>query len=545
MKKYRAGNRSPLFSLFRSAFAIHNKVVQEGLPLAEAMDAHKETLDISRRDFLKSGLAATGTVAIGTLIGRTSYAKWLVKGPSPSIAIIGAGAAGLSAAWYLKKKGLTATIYEASSRTGGRIFTAKNIMAPGLTTELGGEFIDSGHEELLQLAKELHINQYLDLEFISETALQKEAYFFNKQHHTEREIITEFQPFAEAIKKNLAALPQQIDHTTEGIAKELDSISIEEYLNRNGIGGVLYKLLDSAYLTEYGEDIGNQSALNLITLLGSIESSSKAELFGASDEHYKIKGGNQRLTDALAAKFANQTRLDYQLEAIKETGNKYTLTFQQKNGASKEINADIVLITIPFSLLRDVHIDVPMAEQKREAISSLSYGSNTKLMMGTTNRLWRDQGYTGYTFTDEAFQTGWDNSQLQQGKAGGYTILLGGGAGRAACSGTAQAQIQEFLPGLNAAYPGFDQNLNGKVERFAWPEHKYTKGSYAYYRPGQWTSIGGLEKEPVGNIFFAGEHCSYEYQGFMNGAVQTGKQAAEVITALVTSPKKAKVLQAK
>ncbi|MGE4055195.1 MAG: FAD-dependent oxidoreductase, partial [Vicinamibacterales bacterium] len=76
---------------------------------------------------------------------------------------------------------------------------------------------------------------------------------------------------------------------------------------------------------------------------------------------------------------------------------------------------------------------------------------------------------------------------------------------------------------------------NGRVSRFHWPTHPWTKASYSCYRPGQWTTIAGAEGLPVGNLFFAGEHCSYDFQGYMNGAAQSGADTARAIMAAVSS----------
>jgi monoamine oxidase len=65
--------------------------------------------------------------------------------------------------------------------------------------------------------------------------------------------------------------------------------------------------------------------------------------------------------------------------------------------------------------------------------------------------------------------------------------------------------------------------------RWHWPTYPFTKASYACYKPGQWTGMRGAEAAPVGNLLFAGEHCSLDYQGFMNGGAETGRLAAETV----------------
>jgi monoamine oxidase len=95
--------------------------------------------------------------------------------------------------------------------------------------------------------------------------------------------------------------------------------------------------------------------------------------------------------------------------------------------------------------------------------------------------------------------------------------------------GTGDAQTQRLLPGLEKVYPGLTAEMNGRVSRFHWPSFRWSKGSYGCYKPGQWTTIRGAEGAPVNRLYFAGEHCSLDFQGYMNGAAETGQAAARGI----------------
>ena len=93
------------------------------------------------------------------------------------------------------------------------------------------------------------------------------------------------------------------------------------------------------------------------------------------------------------------------------------------------------------------------------------------------------------------------------------------------------------MPGVERAFPGSTRERNGKVSRIHWPTFPWTKGSYSCYKPGQWTTIAGSEGLPVGNLFFAGEHCSYDFQGYMNGAAQSGADTAKAVMSKVSGTK--------
>jgi monoamine oxidase len=89
----------------------------------------------------------------------------------------------------------------------------------------------------------------------------------------------------------------------------------------------------------------------------------------------------------------------------------------------------------------------------------------------------------------------------------------------------AARELDAIFPGLSAARDGMKQ------ARMHWPTHPWTLGSYACYRPGQWTSVRGAPGEAVGNLHFAGEHCALDNQGFMEGGCESGELAAQAVLA--------------
>jgi monoamine oxidase len=93
---------------------------------------------------------------------------------------------------------------------------------------------------------------------------------------------------------------------------------------------------------------------------------------------------------------------------------------------------------------------------------------------------------------------------------------------------------ERWLGGAEKLYPGLTEQYNGRIAKFCWGTNPFSKGSYTSYTRGQWSEFAGVEQEPFENIFFAGEHCSVLHQGFMNGAVESSKLAAEQIAKSLT-----------
>jgi monoamine oxidase len=454
---------------------------------------------------------------------------------APRIAIVGAGVAGLNTAYKLQQAGLTAKVFEGANRVGGRMFTATNLLGQGLTTELGGEFIDSTHEEMLALMKEFGLDE-IDTLGPEAASLKPETYFINGRHYTQAQAARAFVPLAAKILADYDALGEIVNYEIEGGGSELDRLSIAEYFDRIGATGWMRELLESAYVTEFGREIAEQSALNFIFLIGTgdLEDESVCALLGESDERYKVRGGNQQVVDELARRVETQIHRLHRLEAIRANGRGFTLTFQT-GGTPVEEAADIVVLAIPFTLLREVKLQVALPAVKTRAINELGYGANAKVLVGFRTRLWEKQGYAGNTYTDETFQLAWANSYLQAGVEGGLTLYSGGTLAHEAGKGTAEEVAARLMQGVNRAYPGATRERNGQVSRFHWPTHPWTKASYSCYTPGQWTTIAGAEGLPVGNLFFAGEHCSYDFQGYMNGAAQSGADTARAVMTAVSS----------
>lgn len=492
-------------------------------PLDEIVAMHRERpRSIGRRSFLAGAIGAAAAASLG--------AEGCAGNPSVRVAIVGGGMAGMTAAWVLKKAGVDAEIYEAAARLGGRVMTSKNLLAPGLFTELGGEFIDSEHEDLVNLALELGLPLF-DALGESEKSIIPDAYFFGGAHRTEAEVIAAFAPLAAKMDADLAGLGD-VSYQDDGGGKALDAMSITAYLDKIGASGWIRDLLDVAYVTEYGLEADRQSALNLLFLIGT-DTSSGFQIFGSSDERYTVQGGVQQITDLLGEKMEAQVNLGHKLVRLAGKGEGFTLDFEVLDQPSLSVDADFVLLTLPFSTLRDVDVTVELPAAKKKAIAELGYGMNAKILAGTTKRVWREAGYSGYSYTDGLFQLAWDCSRGQAGTAGGITFFSGGQAGLDVAQGSPASQADKLLASLEPLYPGVTASYNGNNARFHWPTYNLSKGSYACYLTGQWTSISGAEYEPVGNLFFAGEHTSMDFQGFLGGAAQTGKSAAEAMLKLL------------
>jgi monoamine oxidase len=330
---------------------------------------------------------------------------------------------------------------------------------------------------------------------------------------------------------DMEKLPEYTDinyRCKDPFVRKLDKMSLSKYLKKVGANGWIKRFIEVAYESEYGLSPKVQSSLNLTVLISTDTTDGHIALFGESDERYKVLGGNQRIPDALAKKYASHIQLNRPLESLRNDGSGYKLHF---GGMAEDVKADYVVLALPLTKLRQVDMPLEMPHVKRANIEKLSFGTNAKLMMGMKSHFWRKQGFGGLVYSDNGIPNGWDNAQLQtkDDEAAGLSILFGGPSGVKVGEGTPESQKNIYLPKWEQIYKGATEQFNGKVARMHWPSHPFTLCSYVCPTRGQFTSIVGVEQMPVGNVLFAGEHCGGDSAGFMNGAAKSGREAAEAI----------------
>lgn len=524
--------RTPLFRLLQRAARIARASLHDAAPLDEVHDRHRETCRhaASRRRLLQGAGAGLLLAGCASVPKPPMASPRAMDGRGDEVVIVGAGIAGLAAAWRLRQAGVRVRVFEAQNRIGGRMLSLRNHFADGQVIELGGELIDTDHVRIRALATEMG----LELDDLLDNEAGHETWFFDGRAIGEREIVAAFVPVAAAIERDLALLGDD-ELTYHGAspatfvhAQALDALSIAQWFDRNGVSGWLRKLLDVAYTTEMGLEIGQQSALNFLTFIGT-EDKDRFAVFGSSDERFHVRGGNDLIPQRVAAKVADAIDTGSVLEAVRGTGDGYTLSFR-RDGATRDVQAKQVILALPFTLLRRVRLDVDLPPAKRRAIERLPYGSNAKLMIGYDRRVWRAHGANGASMSDLAYQTTWETSRKQPGDAGVLTNFTGGRHGIELGQGTPKQQAEAATAALEQVFPGVAAARAGMREaRFHWPSHPWSLGSYACFGPGDWTTLRGAIGEPVGGLHFAGEHCAPETQGFMEGGCESGETAAAAV----------------
>jgi len=519
-------SRTPLFAAVKRALAVTCQDRGLVLPRSSAL---------SRRRLLQLSAAAAGAAALTPVIDWSAFAK--ETGPR-SIAIVGGGVAGLTAAYRVQAAGAKPVLFEASSRWGGRMLTVHDFYK-GMFCELGGLFVDTNHEDLRTLATELGV----ELQRLAEGETGEDLYYFRGAFHTPTDMIDvakqtgAFAPIAEKIAADAEKLTDKEENWTK-YAHKLDRKSLKAYLDelRGKAEDWALDVIEVAYVGEYGLETEEQSCLNLVDFIAT-EMDQPFRIFGESDEAFRIKGGSSALIKALTAALEGRAdmRLGHALTALDTKGGKIVMTFAAPDGTLSE-SYDAVILTLPFTRLRDVEglKRLKLSSDKMKCIRELGYGTNAKVINGTTSRVWRSDASglpapsNGSFYADVGFQTVWEESRAQPGEAGVLTNFLGGKAGLAEES----AALDTFRTGLAKMSPKMAESLDpAAVASFFWARYPFTLGSYAGAKPGQYTTLLELASEPAlgGRLQFAGEHTSVDFLGYMNGGVESGNRAAAAL----------------
>src|SRR5262245_14146128 len=424
---------------------------------------------ISRRGFL----AGAGAAAATLMLPRVSKAA-----PQPTIAVVGGGIAGLSCALQLADAGLSSTVYEASSRLGGRMHSNVGYFNDNQVSEWCGELIDSNHNTVQTLARRFGLN-LVDLAAAQPNG-SEDTYFFFNQYYPKQQADIDFQPvhheLADAVQA--AGYPTTYNSSTAA-GRALDLTSVYDWIEQHvpgGHGSPFGQLLDAAYNIEYGADTNIQSSLNLIYLLGFNQTPGNFSIFGKSDERYHIAGGNQSLPTAIAGYLGALVKTGYALTSIvKGSDGRFTLSFDVGK-TTKTVVADYVVMCIPFAILRGLDISRAGFDPKKlSAIQTLGDGRNGKLQLQFTERMWNGPGAwpgisNGNSYSDLGVQNTWDVTRGQTGRSGILVDYSGGSVTLAMTAKDAYAtagavgvntDAQRFLAGAERFFPGLSARWNG------------------------------------------------------------------------------------
>ncbi len=445
----------------------------------------------TRRDFLKTMGAATVVAAGVQSVFSQRRAKTCV--------VIGAGLSGLAAAYKLKNAGWNVTVLEARDRIGGRVFSHK-FKNTDLICELGAEWVGESHERIKALCHDFKI------------PLQKHQFedFLLRDGRVHRPGEWSFSPQAKAAFEKMIAGYEKLTALQKTRIDKYDWWTYLENIGFTNDDLLLRDLMDS---TDFGESIRHVSAF--AALAEYAESSPKNEM------DYKMTGGNSRLIEEFAKRVGSENIvLGTSVASITQRAGVVTMKV-----GNETLKADAVICTVPINSLLKIKFDPPLPTAQRAAAESLTYARISKNSVLYDERFWKEENFS--LVSDATSHFYFHSTQNQPGRQGILTAYAIGEKADVLASQSDERRMRVITTDISDLDKNAPDLARGIVSAH-WQRDPITDGAYALYKPGQWFGIRPILQRPHGKVLFAGEHLA-DWQGFMEGAIETGEAAAAAL----------------
>lgn len=405
-------------------------------------------------------------------------------------------------------------IVEARDRVGGRVWTRRDGFVQRQHAEAGADFIEEGQSEICQLIRTLGLRLVRVLRG-GFTGMHRSA---SGRWTSAKNSWEELSALLEPEIRDYRLTEKRWDGT---IAEALSRESVADWLQRVKASGPLRQTA----VAMRGFFLADPTDLSLLALTDQFaEDESPGE-----GTFYRIQGGNDQLASALSEILKGHIHLETTLRAVSQSVGGVRVTVERR-GAMDEISADQLVCTLPAVTLADVRFDPAMPEPQREAIGRLRYGHATRTLLQFDRAFWRRRTGPSAFGTPETLGAVWDGNEEQHGTAGILTLLAGGGASSATQELLARGGVGQLVQQLG--WLGASQSSLRAHHIATWETDPWSRGGYAYFDAGYDPTLRAWLARPFGRVFFAGEHTSVRWQGYMNGAVETGlRAAAEIVHA--------------
>jgi len=482
---------------------------------------------IDRRQFIKE--LSLSAVALGLAPRIATAARRgdiKLAGQPQNVVVLGGGLAGLAAGFELKKAGHNVTILEARKFPGGRVQTIRDFSS-GQYAEAGALSFPPSHEFTYGYVTDFG----LPIRAAFRPAVDSMANIQGNQFRISSTGPTNI-PFhltaAEREKGIFGIIPLYLEsymnevgnprkpNWPPGDLSAIDAVSLKQLLLNLGASDGAIDIVAASQLGILGFGLDSFSAMDGVV----------TEAIASDPIFYEIVDGNDQLASVLKKKVKKQFRKASVVTRIEQNETGVTVTYTNSDGI-QTINADRVICTLPFPVLKDIDILPALPADKQLAINELKLTPVTRTYLQFRTRVWEQSGLSGYGISDLPIQNTYSPTLTQDGKPGILTSYTGGQ--RALDLGVmSESDRQSFvLRQMGKLFSGLDSQYTGGTSQI-WHQDPWARGAFTYFEPGQMATLLPIAQRPEGRIHFAGEHTS-AWHGWMNGALESGNRAAEEV----------------
>ena len=487
----------------------------------------------TRRRFLRLASAGTGLAALSLYmpLGPAWAASNKVNDKPGRVLVIGAGMAGLAAAWELEAAGYQVDIVESSDRVGGRVQTLREPFSGDLYAEAGAVALAGSYD---------HANRYID-----ELGLERADWAMpplKPLYHLrgERIVLDPDQPpmwpfelSAEERRLGPQGIVERfiLEHLPEGFDDEtrwqdpamlaLDQMTMAEFMRHNGASQAAVELIGGTQWFGAFIDSGSMMASAM----------SSFGLFGASAP-FLIAGGNDRLPHAMAERLNSTIHFGHEVVGIEQDDNGARV-HAKKNGEMLSFECDRVICTAPAPIVKQFDFSPALPSAQRAAIEGIDYADTVRTYFEVDRGFWFDEGVSGTAMTDLPIE---EVATQPYSRAGGPQMPAVieshvRGAGTAALVERGDGMTDYVLGQIEKVHPKIRDHA-GKGFHRHWGGDPHARAAYSVPTPGQITRHLSKLGQPHGRIHFAGEHTTI-LSATIEGALRSGARAArEVVEAM-------------
>jgi len=440
--------------------------------------------------------------------------------PKRKVVVIGAGFAGLCAAFELEGLGYEVDVYEARNRVGGRVHSFRGFV-DGRIAEEGAELIGSNHPLWNSYKHRFGLSFSHVLEYgNSPFRLEQVTLTADQSKHLTDEMEEQFK-----LLSNLAAsIVDPFEPWTNRNAHALDNVSLGEWLSRARCSDRCRHAISVMLAADNGIPTSEQSLLAVLAMIKG----HGLDRYWTDTELFRCKGGNQQLAEKFAD-WLNKSKtprvhLDAPVKAITPDGSAVSLTI---NGRVETERADDVILAVPPSVWRTIKFDA-FEDLSKKLATAPKMGANVKFLMEFRNRFWQEFASTPTLSEDGPVDLTWETTEDDGKREDGIVLVAFSGSKDAEqCAAWPPNERKEkYLGALRVPYPGIAAHLES-TKFMNWPEEEWTMASYYFPRLNEVTTWGPFWKAGYGGwLHFAGEHTSYAFMGYMEGALSSGYRLA-------------------